>query len=226
MDDRRTTTARQLHYEQKSAGYQSSSARDSRILELVGGPGLRVLDVACGPGHIGAQIRERGNYVVGTEISESAAAKARQVLDEVRVLDLESPWPDALRAKPFDVVLLGEILEHVFDPVVVLKEARSVLSPHGKIVVTTPNFLLWIARLQILFGRFRYQKYGLWDFGHIRFFTYDYLRQVLAEAGFRVERERHIAHPERLTPLVGRWPSLFAMYFVVVARKIEDHALG
>ena len=45
-------SAKTQHYEAKSSGYHSSSDRDRRILELVGGPGLRVLDAACGPGHV------------------------------------------------------------------------------------------------------------------------------------------------------------------------------
>jgi SAM-dependent methyltransferase len=188
-------------------------------LELVGGPGRRVLDVACGPGHIGALIRQRGNYVVGTEISSSAAEEARRVLDEVLVLDIEGSWPTDLQSRPFDAIVLGEILEHVFDPVAVLREARKALAPDGRVVITTPNFFVWIARLQMLFGRFRYQKYGLWDFGHIRWFTYDYLLQVVREAGLVLENEMHIAHPSRLQLLASPWPRLFALHFVVSARQ-------
>jgi SAM-dependent methyltransferase len=192
------------------------------VLELVGGPGLRVLDVACGPGHIGAQIRQRGNHVVGVEISEAAAAEARRVLDAAHAFDIEGDWPEALRAEPFDVIVLGEVLEHVFDPVALLKEARRALTPRGRIVVTTPNFLVWIARLQVFFGRFRYQRYGLFDFGHIRWFTYDYLRQVLTEAGFDIDTEWHVAHPKQLQPLMKTWPSLFALNFVVAASQTRS----
>jgi SAM-dependent methyltransferase len=154
---------------------------------------------------------------VGCEISEAAGREARNVLDEVHVFDIEADWPEPLRRTPFDVVVLGEILEHVFDPVVVLSHARSVLAPGGRIVITTPNFLVWIARLQVLFGRFRYQEYGLFDFGHIRFFTYAYLKQVLDRAGFVLDEERHMLHPATLPTVFFRWPSLFALHFVVSA---------
>jgi 2-polyprenyl-3-methyl-5-hydroxy-6-metoxy-1,4-benzoquinol methylase len=216
--------AKQQHYEQKSAGYSASGRRSERMLKLVGGPGLRVLDVACGPGHIGKLLRERGNRVVGAEISESAASEARRVLDEVHVFDIEADWPLELAEATFDVVLLGEVLEHVFDPVSVLRQAHRVLGPQGRVVVTTPNFLVWIARLQVLFGRFRYQKYGIFDFGHIRFFTYAYLKQVLKEAGFDLKTEHHVHHPARLEPLLKGWPNLFALNFVVEARKTAERA--
>ncbi|HVY27454.1 MAG TPA: class I SAM-dependent methyltransferase [Polyangiaceae bacterium] len=211
-------SAKEGHYAQKSRGYHIGSARAERVLDLVGGPGYHVLDVACGGGHIGALIRERGNTVVGAEISEAAAAEARPLLDSVHVFDIESPWP-SLGEKKFDRIVLGEVLEHVFDPVAVLGEASRVLSDNGRLIVTTPNFLVWIARLQVLFGRFRYQRYGLFDFGHIRWFTYAYLKEVVEAAGYVIEDERHVGHPKRLTALAGSWPSLFAMNFVIAARR-------
>jgi 2-polyprenyl-3-methyl-5-hydroxy-6-metoxy-1,4-benzoquinol methylase len=213
--------SRQHHYEQKSTGYSAGSARKDRVLQLVGGPGLRVLDVACGSGHLGERIREHGNRVVGVEIAESSAAEARRVLDEVHVFDIEQPWPTLLREAPFDVVVLGEVLEHVFDPVAVLTEVRKCLTANGRIVITTPNFMVWIARLQYLFGRFRYQRYGLFDFGHIRWFTHDYLLEVVKQGGFVIEHERHLAHPPALQPLVRSWPGVFALTFVVSARRAD-----
>lgn len=214
--------AKQLHYEQKSAGYSASGRRGERLLRLVGGPNLRVLDVACGPGHIGKLLRERGNRVVGAEISEAAASVARGVLDEVHVFDIEGEWPSALADGSFDVVVLGEVLEHVFDPVSVLRQARRVLGPRGRVVITTPNFLVWVARLQVLFGRFRYQKYGIFDFGHIRFFTYPYLKEVLKESGFELKAQDHVHYPARLERYVRTWPNLFALNFVVEASKVEE----
>jgi SAM-dependent methyltransferase len=158
------------------------------------------------------------------EISEAASREAASVLDDVYVFDIEDEWPAHLCEKPFDVVVLGEVLEHVFDPVAVLRAARRVLAPTGRLVVTTPNFLVWIARLQVLFGRFRYQRYGLFDFGHIRWFTYDYLKQVIAEAGFVIDQEAHVPHPSRFARLGKAWPSLFALNFVLVASVKPGHA--
>jgi SAM-dependent methyltransferase len=209
---------RKLHYEQKSTGYYSQTERERRVLKLVGGPGLRVLDVGCAGGHLGKVVQEDGNVVDGVDLSDSAAEKARGILNAVFVFDIEAAWPAEVANGSYDVAILGEVLEHCFNPVEVLAEVRRALKPGGRVVITVPNSTLWIARLQFLFGRFRYQKYGIWDFGHIRWFTYKYLKEVLVSAGLELLDELHLPHPRSLDPVVDYWPSLFAYHFIVSAR--------
>lgn len=212
---------RKSHYESKSLNYGVSHTRLRRILSLLGSkPGQRVLEVGCASGRLGREIKKLGHYVVGIEISESAAAEARKVFDQVYVFDVESDWPAEVLSQKFDLVVLPEILEHIFDPVYVLKKSSAVLKSDGEIILTTPNFLTWTNRFRFLFGLFRYEKEGMFDFGHIRWFTYSYLKQVLAEAGFTTITEKHIVFPGKLTRILKFWPHLFARQFVVKARRI------
>ena len=111
-------------------------------------------------------------------------------------------------------------MEHVFDPVAVLKSVRGALRSGGHIIVTTPNFMTWTNRIKFLLGKFKYEEQGMFDFGHIRWFTYRYLKELLAETGFRITQERHIIFPGKLTRILKRLPSLFAWQFVVRAQKI------
>lgn len=211
---------RENYYNEKSSNYGMSHTRLRRIMELVGDRSrLRILDVGCGNGRMGQRIKEKGHYVAGVEISETAAEQARSALDQVYSFDIERPWPEELQQGDFDLVLLPEILEHVFDPVRVLGSVRGALKPNGDIVITTPNFMTWTNRLRFLVGAFRYQEQGMFDFGHIRWFTYRYLREVLDRAGFRLTQERHIIFPGKLTGILKFFPSLFAFQFVVKARK-------
>lgn len=208
------------YYENNASSYGMSHTRRDRILSLIGKPGQRVLDVGCGRGHLGKLIRERGNWVGGVEISSNAAELARKELDAVWNFDTEGPWPQDLQRGDFDLIVLSEFLEHVFDPVAVLKQAYTALKLDGRIIITTPNFMTWTNRIKFLFGRFRYEEQGMFDFGHIRWFTYRYLREVLEETGFRITAERHIIFPGKLTRILKRWPSLFTWQFIVKAEKI------
>jgi len=208
---------REEYYRQRTASYGMGPTRRDRIAALAAGSGQRILDIGCAAGALGAFLKERGNWVGGVELSEAAAAEARNRLDAVWSFDIEQPWPKRLSDEPFDIIIMGEVLEHVFDPVQVLRSARSVLKPGGAVIVTTPNFMTWKNRIRFLLGDMRYQAEGMFDFGHIRWFTYRYLKEVLSEAGFHITHERHIMIPARLAGLLKRWPSLFAWQFVVRA---------
>lgn len=211
---------RENYYNSKSKEYGVGHTRLKRILDLVGTEsGLRVLDVGCGNGRIGSEIKKNGNYVAGVEISSEAAEIASQALDKVHSFNIESSWPGELQKGDFDLVLLPEILEHVFDPVEVLKSARNALKPGGNLIITTPNFLTWTNRLRFLLGDFQYQAQGMFDFGHIRWFTYKYLHETLKLSGFRITQERHIIFPGKLAKVLKHFPSLFAFQFVCKAQK-------
>src|SRR5262245_36949248 len=82
----------------------------------------RVLDVGCGAGALGRFLKSRGHVVTGVELVPLAAAEARQWLDRVHVLDIETqPWP--FPARSFDALIFADILEHMVDPWQVLREA-------------------------------------------------------------------------------------------------------
>jgi 2-polyprenyl-3-methyl-5-hydroxy-6-metoxy-1,4-benzoquinol methylase len=213
---------RENYYNEKSPSYGMGHTRLRRILDLVGNrPGLRVLDVGCGNGRMGQKVKERGNYVAGVEISSIAAEMARKVLDTAYAFDIEKPWPAEVQQGDFDLVLLPEILEHVFDPAVVLTSAYKALKSDGSVIITTPNFMTWTNRLRFIIGAFRYQEQGMFDFGHIRWFTYAYLKEVLARTSFALMNERHIIFPGKLTRILKYFPSVFAFQFIVKARKLS-----
>jgi len=212
---------REGYYQRKSANYGIGYTRERKIFELIGSiKNERVLDVGCARGYLGEKIKRLGNYVAGVEISDKAAQEARKVLNRVDVFDIEQDWPDILGGNQFDLVILAEILEHVFDPAEVLKSVYRVLKLDGFAVITTPNFMTWTNRARFLFGNFEYQDQGMFDFGHIRFFTYPYLEKVLKESGFEIIEENHIIFPGKLTPILKCWPGLFATQFVVKAKKL------
>src|SRR5207253_615746 len=112
-----------------------------RLLALAGSPG-RVLDVGCSTGYLARRLVEHGAVVVGIEADKRAAAEARAVCEEVLVGDVETmslPWPD----RSFDVVICGDLIEHLRDPERFLVRVRPLLRPGGRLVLTTPNVANW-----------------------------------------------------------------------------------
>lgn len=208
------------HYRLRSPEYGMGHTRRDRIVGLIPASSRRVLDIGCGNGALGALLKQHGRWVGGVELSEHAVGTAAQRLDRVWSFDIQGKWPPEVLGEPFDTIIFAEILEHVFDPVAVLREAKRALAPDGSVVITIPNFLTWTNRIRFLFGSFSYRQQGMFDFGHIRWFTYRYLKEVLAEAGFTIREEHHIIFPGKLTSVLKRWPSLFAWQFVVRATTI------
>jgi len=78
--------------------------------------------------------------------------------------DLDSSnWSSELAAHPgFDVVLLGDVLEHLVHPEQVLRRLRPMLKQDGYAVISLPNVVHWLTRLKLLSGRFDYESTAPW----------------------------------------------------------------
>jgi 2-polyprenyl-3-methyl-5-hydroxy-6-metoxy-1,4-benzoquinol methylase len=145
----------------------------------------RVLDVGCASGYFARALAEHGCTVSGVEYDVDAAEQARPALAELVVGDLEQlDLVAQLGEGRFDVVVFGDVLEHLRDPLPVLRQARTLLAPGGYVVISIPNVAHGAVRLQLLQGRFDYRPTGLLDSTHIRFFTRDNLEVLLHDAGF------------------------------------------
>ena len=199
-----------------------------KLLALVGS-GKRVLDVGCSSGYLARPLVERGCTVVGIELDEKAAEAAREVCSEVLVGDAETmelPFPEG----SFDVVLCGDVIEHLRDPERFLARLRPLLREGGRLVLTTPNVANWTMRLGLLLGRWQYTERGILDRTHLHLFTRNTLVETLERADYRVlELDYTVPVPtigapavERAAHAIGRLrPSLFAYQFVVAAAPVR-----
>ena len=154
------------------------------LVEMVGA-NKRVLDVGCDTGYLGEALNALGNVTVGFEANPAAAEVARTKMSRVEIGDLETAnLVELFGPGSFDVIVFGDVLEHLRDPLPVLRQARPLLAPGGSVLISTPNVAHGDVRLALLDGRFRYTKVGILDDTHTRFFTRDSLVQFLHDAGF------------------------------------------
>jgi len=141
-------------------------------------PGIKdALDIGASTGLLCMAARELGINAVGVEPSGWAVdiAKGRHGVD---VLQGIFPHP-ALEGRGFDLITLVDVIEHVPDPVGLLKDAGKALRPGGFIVVVTPNVRSIAARLM---GR-RWWHYRL---AHICYFDRRTMGKALGLAGLKV----------------------------------------
>ncbi len=146
--------------------------------------GSAVLEVGTAAGHMTRALKEKGCNVIGLELSEEFAKMAapfarRMVVGNVEQLDLDAQIPER-----FDVVLCGDVLEHLTAPEVVLSSLKRRLSENGFLVVSLPNVAHGSVRLGLFEGRFSYVREGLLDATHLRFFTFASMVELFNNAGY------------------------------------------
>jgi SAM-dependent methyltransferase len=191
--------------EERGAGFVFAGPERVQLFRrYVDGPGRRVLDLGCRDGALTREFAA-GNEVVGVDADRDALAEAQQLGIETRWADLDEPlpFPDA----SFDVVVAGELLEHLRDPRQLVAEARRVLRPGGMLVASVPNAYRLKNRLRFLAGRKPED-----DPTHLQMFAAGDVRRLLE--GFDEPTLHFIAG--RLVPLHAR---LFANDIVFSGRK-------
>jgi 2-polyprenyl-3-methyl-5-hydroxy-6-metoxy-1,4-benzoquinol methylase len=148
--------------------------------------GSRVLEIGCGEGQLGSRLRARGHEVHGVEVVPSAAAAAARVLDRALCADVERTVLDYPPGH-FQLLLCGDVLEHLVDPWGVLARLRQLCAPGAMLVCSVPNAQYFPVSLGLLRGRFDYRDSGVLDRTHLRFFTRRSARALVERAGFAVE---------------------------------------
>jgi 2-polyprenyl-3-methyl-5-hydroxy-6-metoxy-1,4-benzoquinol methylase len=164
------------------------------------GSGKRVLDIGCRDGTLTKWFR-RGNNVYGIDIDELALRAFKESIGAREVLaDINQSLP--FKSESFDVLVLGEVMEHTFFPSEVLAECHRVLKPGGLLLGSVPNGYHLRNRL-----RFLVREDPESEPVHFHTFSLISLRRLLA-SGF-------IVHG--ILPLGGRYrrfsASLFCRYF-------------
>lgn len=194
----------------------------------------KILDVGCGEGALGKYLKQHKQAAVfGIDISNQAIKQAQKNLDQAFTLNIETdnlPFPQ----KSFDVIICADILEHLFNPLAVLKKLKSFLKNKGIFILSIPNIANIKIRSNLLLGRFDYQKDGIMDESHLRFFTCKTSQKLVADAGLKIlaldyspgfaffflkgrvlkiKILKNLLH--RLTKLS---PSLFCRQFIIIAQ--------
>jgi methionine biosynthesis protein MetW len=176
-------------YSAQGVPLENSNAATTKIVGLVP-VGARVLDVGCSAGYLGEALIQRCEARVwGIELDERDAAMARERgFEQVLTADLDRfDWED-LGQLEFDVIVFADVLEHLKRPGEALRNASRRLAPGGVIITSIPNIAHLSIRVELMEGGFAYEKLGLLDDTHLKYFTKKTIEDMIRAAGLSIQR--------------------------------------
>lgn len=152
---------------------------DMRVFYLKSEPGKNLLDIGCGDGGLIERLSELGWEVHGIDFDENAVAHCKQKGLDVRAGDILS---QKFANATFDVITFNHVIEHLFNPVEVIKECYRILKPGGKLVLATPNNKSWMYR-----NIFQQNWFSLDPPRHVLIYNRKNLSGILEQQNFRIE---------------------------------------
>jgi SAM-dependent methyltransferase len=176
------------------------------LLRLMPVDATAVLDVGCGTGALGASYRRLNPKarLFGIDVDPAAVAIARQHLDEVVETDVQiHPLPPSI-PRNLDCIVYGDVLQHLKDPWATLRAQIQALRPGGTVLFCVPNVEHWSFLERLFQGHWNYEPSGLFDSGHLRWFTLNTLLRGLEGTGLKVVNvHRRVFEPEKVHGFVS-----------------------
>lgn len=179
-------------------------------------------------------IKDVGGYKYLAESMKSSFGELD--IEDINCDDLNTETL-TLASSSVDIILLCEVIEHIYNPDNVLEECNRILKPGGKIVITTPNLVSWYNRILLFLGFFpanqdisiRMRKTGVRDILkkapmtdavfnplhdlHVRLYNLQTLELLLNEHGFSVEESRGYVVSDSYNHKIGMILNTINLFF-------------
>jgi SAM-dependent methyltransferase len=154
-----------------------------------------LLEIGCGFGYFLDEARSFFSQTIGTDFSSGAAQAAGQLADRVFLGGLDQVPPEVSA----DIIVALNVLEHTYDPVKFVQDARSKLKTGGKIILAVPNMDSFIRKLM---GA-RWPSYKIPE--HTLYFTLETLIRVMEKAGLGNVTRTPFLHAFPLSLIAGNF---------------------
>ena len=168
----------------KDDTYYSGNRQD--MLKFIDIRANRILEIGCGEGNFATNFTDVEYWGVEpvTQHAKSAEKKGFKILNGLYE-DVEDKIPNAY----FDLIVCNDVIEHMIDPRLFLKNIRNKLAPLGKMIVSIPNLRNAYTLYNLLIkGDFKYEKAGVLDYTHLHLFTKKSFINMASECDWKIEK--------------------------------------
>jgi len=160
--------------------------RQSLLISYIKKGKGKVLDAGCGNGSQSFRIANKGHFVTGIDISKRSTEFCNKIKESIRIKNVDFMQMDLvdinLPRNSFDAVVSGEVLEHIKEDDIVVRNFNKVLKIGGQCIITTcHNPKLWSFEDE-------------WS-SHVRRYKAGELRNLFLRNGFRIEKMRFFGFP-------------------------------
>ena len=176
-----------LRYFEKETKYYSHVRPE--IIRLIPHKVNRILDVGCSDGSFATQVLENKlcNEADGIEPFENAYLEAKNKLTNTYNGTVEDTIP-FLKDNYYDIIFFNDVLEHLSDPEIVLRDFQKKLTKDGIIITSVPNVRYILNLYNVIFKKdWEYEESGVLDKTHLRFFTLKSFARLAQNAGYNLE---------------------------------------
>jgi len=184
--------------------------REKRVIDILKSLPIipkHFLDIGCGNGYFMELVKDEigCSEIIGIENSQYQTNNKKNDLNIIQA-DIETSLNNVVQDNHFDCIYLGEVIEHVFNPDLIIRICNKKLKKGGILILSTPNLNSWYNRIMFLIG---YQPlfyevstedsnigYGALSrlkrdnlpVGHVRIFNVHSIRELLKKEGFVVSK--------------------------------------
>ena len=179
---------------------------------------FRIIDIGGNTGVIAKLLKDRGYSASVADMSELALKTARKKGIKTYRFDFNEKFD--IDDKKYDLIIAGEVIEHVLDTKLFLDECNRILKKGGFLVLSTPNLATYNDRIRFLFGSMPRQMNPYHERLklHIRPFTYKGLKEALEFSSFKILNFKS----KYFTIKLGYDKPLFIRFLAIIFPKLSS----
>jgi len=196
--------------------------------------GAKILDIGAGNGILSYLLQKRiSNLIIDGIEPDSYASKLAKKYYRNFYTGYAQNFLDVIAQENYDFIILADVIEHIANPLELLKKLALIIPLKTKIILSLPNIAFGAIKLALLNGNFDYTDSGIIERTHLRFFTLKTLETLISNSGLNIEKiiflQRSIFKSEiklenlKINPFlfrkVNKDPLSFTYQFLIVLTK-------